>query len=164
MNDFVDRIKKLGVCKAFADKVENVGSKKQLMDVALSVAALPWICENICKGNITPEEIAYSFSSFINGRYVRREDGYTSAIFCNPDTEEIVVNTTAVLIIGFYGRVVVPKNHVCEVHLCKSNVRFRGKGHIELYAYDAWYDHSDVCHGTIIYRKNPTDYGLVAPH
>lgn len=63
---------------------------------------------------------------FNNGKYIRDKDGYTSTMYCLPEAESITITSTLTLIIGFNGRIIIPKGRIGELYLCKSNVTIEG--------------------------------------
>lgn len=136
MKEFIEKIKRLGVCDEYADKVERIGSKKSMLDVALSGGALPWICDAICKGHIKPEEIRKDFANFNEGRYVRDMDGYTSTLWCYPDNVEIKIDSTTALIICHNGEIVVDRP-ICELYLVHCDCIIRGNGIAKVHLYNS---------------------------
>lgn len=134
-DDFIHKVKRLGICDEYAEKVAKAGSKKSFMDIALSSGATPGVCEMIRRGELTQETIAKEFESF-NGKYVRSKDGYTSKMHCLPDTDEIIIDTTLTLIIGFNGVIHVPANRVCELYIVKSDARIEAECTAIVHSYD----------------------------
>ena len=133
--EFIAKAKRLGLCQEYTDKVDKAGSKLAFMQIALDANAMPWLCESICKGwGLTPEYIAQKFAPFNNGRFIRN-DGYTSAMFCLPPEDEIKIDTTATLIIGFNGKIKVDRP--CEIYLCNSQVVIIGNGAPRCYLYNS---------------------------
>lgn len=134
MVKFIEGAKARGLCKEYIAKVDKAGSKKALIDIALDANGLPYVCEAVCKGYLSPTYISKSFAPFNNGKYVKNE-GYTSSMYCQPSTDILEIKTTATLIIGFRGRVVIP--HICELYLADSEVAIEGEGTALCYLYNS---------------------------
>lgn len=135
LEQFKDNAKKHGICDMLKDW-ENARSKKQLMDVALSIRGIEYLCNAIAQGwGISPEVIAEEFAPFNNGRYVRDKDGYTSCMYCRPE-EDIHVTTTAALIIDCKKEIIIDKP-VCEIYLVDSKVKITGEGRAKVYLYNS---------------------------
>lgn len=110
------------------------------MDLALSARGISFVAKAIAEGwGITPDQICTEFKPFLNGKYVRDKDGYTSAVYCSDGKEncvaEINATTTAILVIGFIGTIFIPQNRICEMHLVNSKCYIRGEGRGNVYAY-----------------------------
>ncbi len=128
-----------GICEMSAEW-DNCKSKKQLIDLALSIRGIEYIAKAISEGwGIDAKTICREFASFNCGKYVRDKDGYTSAIYCSDGKEncvaEINATTTAILVIDFVGRIIIPENRICEIHLVNSKCYIRGEGRGYVYAY-----------------------------
>lgn len=108
------------LCKEYFDKLNNAKSKKALIDLALDANGLSWTAEAVVKEELPIEVIANDFKPFLNGKYVREADGFTSALFCDFDGE-IRVTTTCALIIGYKGIVRVDRP-IAELYLANSDV------------------------------------------
>ena len=138
MEIFRHNASRLGLCDTYAQKWDGCRSKRQLFDLATDINSLSYIAETTAKGyGLTSKFIHDEFSQFINGRYISSHDGYTSAIYCLCDNDEITVNTTAVLIIGFNGLINIPANRPCELHLCQCKADIVGEGNGVVYLYDS---------------------------
>lgn len=134
-DDFIQKIKRLEICNDYAERVAKAGSKKSFMDIALSSGATSWVCEMIRRGELTPETILYTFKNFNNGAYIRERDGYTSKMYCLPDTDSITIDTTLTLIIGFKGTIAA--NRLCELYLVNCDVDIVGDGHPIAHSYNS---------------------------
>lgn len=144
MDNFYRNAKRLGLCDAFSERWSNCKSKKQLYDLACDINSLQYLCESICKGwGLSADYIATEFAPFVNGKCVFKGDGYTSCIWCQPDTNIIKIDTTATLAIGFNGTVVPPI--IGELYLCNSNIRLIGDGAVVAYLYNSNIVSSDKC-------------------
>lgn len=127
-----------GICEMSADW-DKCKSKKQLIDLALSIRGIEYIAKAVSEGwGIDAETICREFAPFINGKYVRDKDGYTSALYCSFKEEspaEIYAEQTALLVIGFIGNIYIPKNRICEIHLVDSKCYVVSKGKANIYVY-----------------------------
>ena len=127
-----------GICEMSADW-DKCKSKKQLIDLALSIRGIEYIAKAVSEGwGIDVDTICREFAPFNYGKYVRDKDGYTSALWCSSKEEspaEIYAEQTALLVINFIGNIYIPKNRICEIHLINSKCYIRGEGKGYVYAY-----------------------------
>lgn len=138
LQDFFDNAKSRNLCERGAKIWEHCKSKKSLIDFALG----SWGCDFLCTAirdnwSVDPQEIKREFENFNCGRYTRDKDGYTSKMYCLPETDEITIDTTLTLIIGFNGVVHVPENRVCELYIVKSDVRLEAECNAIVQSYDS---------------------------
>lgn len=127
-----------GICEML-DDWNNAKSKKQLIDVALSIRGIEYIATAIAQGwGISPDVIERDFPMFINGRYTRDKDGYTSQMYCRYEGK-IDITTTAALIIGFDG--VIKADRPCELYIVNSTAMITGNGIPKVYAYNSKIEH-----------------------
>lgn len=134
LEDFRNNAESHGICEMSKDW-DGCKSKKQLIDLALSIRGIEYIATAIGEGwGISPKQICKEFEPFNNGRYVRDKDGYTSALYCS-DGSDITANVTALLVIDFDGSIFVPKNYICEIHAVNSKFKVLGEGTVNLYRY-----------------------------
>lgn len=138
LEDFRENATKHGICEMSADW-DKCKSKKQLIDLALSIRGIEYIAKAISEGwGIDADTICREFAPFINGKYVRNKDGYTSALWCSFKEEspaEIYAEQTALLVIGFIGNIYIPKNRICEIHAVNSKFNAYGDGVLRLKSY-----------------------------
>lgn len=154
---FKKNAKTHGICDMLHDW-DNCKSKKQLMDVALSIRGIEYIARSTAEGwGLTPDYISLEFAPFNNGKYIRNMDGYTSALFCASESSMITITTTAVLVIGYDGEIVIPRNHICELYICQSNVVIHGDGRGLAYLYNSTINNPDTAPVVI---KEDKHYGL----
>lgn len=139
MQNFLRNAKRLGLCEEYTDKWTAAKSKKQLLDVALDANGLSFVANAVAKGYLTAGYICSDFFPFINGKYIRHKEGYTSALYCScgndNDLTAFEAKTTALLVINFVGTITIPKNRICEMHLvnCKCCIKSEGRGNVYLY-------------------------------
>lgn len=137
MNTFAEFIEKSKstLCKEYMGRLDKAGSKAQLINLALDANGLPWVAESVAKGELPIEVISNDFKPFLNGNFTRIGNGFTSQIYCQPPEDEIKITTTATLIIGFKGKVIVDRP--CRLYLCKSDVTIIGTATPEVYLYNS---------------------------
>lgn len=127
-----------GICEMSADW-DKCKSKKQLIDLALSIRGIEYIAKAISEGwGIDADTICREFAPFNYGKYVREKDGYTSALWCSSKEEspaEIYAEQTALLVINFIGNIYIPKNRICEIHAVNSKFNVYGDGVLRLKPY-----------------------------
>lgn len=135
LEDFLENAQVEGICDEYRDDVVNCGSKKQLMDMALSVKGADYLCDAIAKGwGVSPQEISKRFAPYINGKYTL-DKGYTSTMYCQYNGS-IVCETTLLTLIECNIEVEIPEYHTCEIYACgKCNIRVKGKGQVLVVTY-----------------------------
>ena len=138
LEDFRKNAAEHGICEMSAEW-DKCKSKKQLIDLALSIRGIEYIAKAISEGwGIDADTICREFATFINGKYVRDKDGYTSALYCSSKEEspaEIYAEQTALLVINFIGNIYIPKNRICEIHAVNSKFNAYGDGVLRLKSY-----------------------------
>lgn len=139
--EFIEKAKS-NLCKEYTDKLNRAGSKKAMLDLALDSNGLSWTAEAVAKGDLSADTIANDFKPFLNGKYIREKDGYTSAMYCRPPEDKIEIATTAALIIGFDG--VVKVDRPCELHIVNSKCMIVGTGIPQVYAYNSEVEHPNT--------------------
>lgn len=135
LEDFLENAQVEGICDEYRDRVVNCGSKKQLMDMALSAKGSDYLCDAIAKGwGISPQEISKRFAPYINGKYTL-DKGYTSTMYCQYKGS-IACEITLLILIECDVDVEIPKNCVCCIYACgKCNIRIKGKGQVLVVTY-----------------------------
>lgn len=127
-----------GICEMSAEW-DKCKSKKQLIDLALSIRGIEYIAKAVSEGwGIDADTICREFAPFNYGKYVREKDGYTSALYCSSKEEspaEIYAEQTALLVINFIGNIYIPKNRICEIHAVNSKFNAYGDGVLRLKSY-----------------------------
>lgn len=135
LEQFKSNAKERGICEMIADW-DNAKSKKQLVDLCLSAKALPYVANAIAEGwGISPEVIADEFKPFLNGRYIRTSDGYTSALYCGV-YDGIEITTTTALIVDCTG-VVIVNRPITELYIVNSNVAIKRNILARVYSYNS---------------------------
>lgn len=135
LEQFIENAQVEGICDEYRDTLLSCGSKKQLMDMALSAKGSDYLCDAIAKGwGISPQEICNRFSKYINGAYVFEGD-YTSAMYCNYNGI-IQCHTTLLVLIESNGVVKIPPRHICQIYLSgKCSIRVEGEGECIIVVY-----------------------------
>jgi len=122
-NDWLKQIQEAGLlCEEYTDKVELAMNKTQLIDLAFDANGISFIPEMESKGYALPyESIISEYGGFVNGRYKRSKDGYTSSMYvlCEDDVE---VDTTITCFLGCKCWVILPEFSFREIYLDKNCV------------------------------------------
>lgn len=137
LEQFRENARKEVICDRYAEKWDSAGSKRGLMDLALSSQGADFVCDGIAKGwGISADEIRRRFGKYINGRYVYEdESGYSSVMYCGYEGSIDVENTLVVLIDSDVV-LSVPDWHVCDVYASgKVSISVVGGGRVRLIAY-----------------------------
>lgn len=136
LQDFFENAKERNLCERGAKIWEHCKSKKSLIDFALGSWGADYVASAISNGwGIDPEEIAKEFSQFLNGKYTRERDGYTSKMYCLPDADSITIDTTLTLIIGFKGTITADR--ICELYLVNCKADVVGNGTVMVHSYNS---------------------------
>ena len=124
------------LCSEFIKIWDSCKSKKQLMDMALGAKGVDFLCASIAEGwGISPESLAYDFEPFMNGRYVRDIDGYTSKMYCR-FMGKVIADTTIVTLIDSEVKLEVPKSSICEVYCAGDcSIDVKGDGEVVFICY-----------------------------
>lgn len=150
-----------GICE-MSEEWDNCKSKKQLIDLALSIRGIEYIAKAISEGwGIDADTICREFAPFNYGKYVRDKDGYTSAMYCRFGSTKlpmpIEATQTAILVIEHTGSIYIPKNRICEIHLVNSDSVIYGEGKAKVYSYGSTvrYDVNTKCDITVVKKAKP---------
>lgn len=136
LDKFIANAKRIGLCREYTLKVDKAMSRKAFMDIALDSNGLSYVSEAIAHHEmLSASYIAREFAPFNNGRYVRDKDGYSSSMYCCPETLP-VIQTTAALIVSHRGRVVVDKP-LSVLYIVDSEIELVGDGRCILYLYNS---------------------------
>ena len=126
----------LGLCTAYKDKWDKANDKEALMDMATDAKGMDMIADSCSNGwGLSSEYIAKSFSDYINGKWQRRNDGYTSEMYVM-HKEDVAIRSTLTLFIDCECDVIVPKGIIAEIYLSgNSNVHIKCDGHCYVIKY-----------------------------
>ena len=126
-----------GICESYALLWDKAGSKKQLMDIALSAQGADFLCDAIAKGwGLSTQEIVARFKRYINGVYTyEAPSGYTSVLYCKY-YGAIDAEDTLVVLIDCDATINVPDWAVCSIYATGfTNLSIVGGGRVRLIAY-----------------------------
>lgn len=142
-----------GICEEYLDLWDKCISKKDIMDMALRVKAIDYLCDAIAKGwGISSQEIVRKFSPYINGKYIHEVQGYTSQMFCGIDGS-LECKTTLLCAIDCNLIITIPKNHICEIYTTKSNLHLVGSGRVIVVTYGEKDDVTITCDDSVHYKR-----------
>lgn len=134
LEQFKTEAKRHGICDMLNDW-ENAKSKKQLMDLALSIRGIEYIARSIFEGwGLDADYISKEFGQFCNGGYVRQGEGYSTILYCQYPND-IHINETAALIIDCHGLIRVDRS-ISELYIVNSNVTVNGRAFVYSYNSD----------------------------
>ena len=137
LEQFRENAREERICDRYAELWDRAGSKRGLMDLALSAQGADFVCDGIAKGwGISADEIRRRFGKYINGRYVYEdESGYSSVMYCGYEGS-IDVESTLVVLIDSDVVLVVPDFCVVDIY-ATGNVSLSvvGGGRVRLIAY-----------------------------
>lgn len=124
------------MCNEYHDMWDKCHSNKQIMDMSLGVKAVDFLCDSIAKGwGLSPDYIYDRFENFINGRYVSKQNGYTSKMYCRYKGE-INADTTMLVLINSDADITLPKNGMCEIYCTgKCEIGVSGEGRAAFVCY-----------------------------
>lgn len=128
----------LRLCGEYKKKWDACTSKKELIDLVLDSNGVEFLADAITFGwGCSQEFLLKEFSDFINGKYQRKKDGYTSELYVEPHGV-IELRNTITVIVGGKASVIVPPNFFGRVYVCGDggSLIFGGNGgSIELFVY-----------------------------
>ena len=128
----------LGLCGEYKDRWDKCSNKKDLIDLALDSNGVEFLADAMTFGwGCSQEFLLNEFADFINGRYQRKKDGYTSELYVEPHGE-IELRSTITVIAGGRANVIVPPNFFGMVYVCGdggSLIFGSNGGSIELFVY-----------------------------
>lgn len=134
---FKEDAKLKGACCAYMEKWDKCGSKKQLIDLALTAQGMDYLASAISQGwGLSSKYLSTTFRKYINGDYVHRDEkGYDSMMFCN-FIGSVEVITTGMLVVDSKIFIEVPQGHICEIYATGENsISISGKGDVILVVY-----------------------------
>ena len=128
----------LGLCGEYKDRWDKCSNKKELIDLALDSNGVEFLADAMTFGwGCSQEFLLNEFADFINGKYQRKKDGYTSELYVEPHGE-IELRSTLTVIAGGCANVIVPPNFFGRVYVCGdggSLIFGSNGGSIELFVY-----------------------------
>lgn len=163
MNDLLTFKRKammLGLCTSYKDKWDKANDKEALMVMATDAKGMDMMADSCSNGwGLTSEYISNNFSDYINGKWRREKDGYTSEMYVL-HKEDVIIRSTLTLFIDSECTVSVPKDVIAEIYLSgKSNVNISCEGHCYVIRYgkDCYFtsEGSGVVHEKFIDNSEP---------
>lgn len=125
----------LNICARYRREWDKSTNLQDIMDMALSAQGVEFTCDACAfKWGLSRDYILNNVGDYINGRYQRNKDGYTSEMYV-ADKGEKTLRSTLNLLIGCNGTVIVPKFHICKIYVCESDISLHSIGKCELYIY-----------------------------
>ena len=108
-----------GICDEYRVRWSKCHNRKSIMDMALSVRAVDYVCNSIAKGwaSLCEEDIKRDFGRFINGNYARDCGGYLSEMYCGYSGEIVYRKTILTLIFCKDVKIIVPKGHIVQIYV-----------------------------------------------
>lgn len=128
---------KEGICEKYALLWDKAGSKKQLMDLAMTAQGADFLCDSIAKGRgITSDLIVSKFKRYINGVYTYEDPtGYSSVMYCQY-YGAIDAEDTLLILVDCDAIISVPDWAVCDIYATGfTNLSIIGGGRVRLIAY-----------------------------
>ena len=120
MNEILELKRKaclLGLCEKYKDKWDSCKDKKELIDLVLDSNRVEFLADAMTFGwGVSSEFILREFSDFINGRYQRKKDGYTSELYVKP-RGVIRLRSTITVIVSGSANVIVPYGFIGKVYV-----------------------------------------------
>lgn len=126
------------MCPVFRKAVDEAQTKKSFVDMALTPQGCAWLCERLATGcGLSATYISDNFNTFNNGGYIMQANGYTSSMYCQPSSSDIIINTTLTLIVDYKGRIRLT-SPICALYLVNSDVDITGmKTSADVYLYNS---------------------------
>ena len=129
----------LGLCDEYKAAWNGVGSKKDLVDMALDANGVAFMAKSVAEGwGLSRDYILENFGDYVNEGYVRDRGGYTSKLYVDYGGD-IFQPATLNLLIGCNTSVLVPESSVCKIYVCgMSDVRISCVGKCYVYVYGGY--------------------------
>lgn len=136
LKQYRENARENNLCAEYSEKWDACKNNKQIIDMAFGAKGVDYLCDTIAKGwGISPDVICERFESFINGRYISQQNGYTSKMYCK-FTGNITSDTTLLCLIDCDVTINVPGSSICEIYCTgKCNVTVCGYGRAAFICY-----------------------------
>lgn len=131
----------LGLCGQYKEIWDNCKSKKDLVDAAIDANGIEFMADSIAFGwGLDKGFLITEFDEYINGKYRRIKDGYSSELHVGEENNTIsVISTLNLFAYSKNVTIYVPQNSFCRIYLAKcSNVCIKNDGKFELYVYGSF--------------------------
>ena len=163
LEEYRENARKNNLCQEYTDIWDSCKNNKQVFDMAVGAKGVDYLCDTIAKGwGISPSVISERFRPFINGRYISKQNGYTSSMYCEYKGE-FTASTEVLAIIKSDVVISIPKNMICEIYtvgVCK--IKLTGEGRCVVISYGDENDalvESSCSNMKRIYKKERDHYG-----
>lgn len=128
-----------GVCAKYQRLWAGVTDRKGLFDMGMSIQGVEFFADSIAFGwgDVKAEYVADNFADLVNGKYISKQDGYTSEMYIGEQSRTITARTTLLVLVGVTKAVVnIPEYSACMIYLCGScDVEINNNGTLRLYDY-----------------------------
>ena len=128
----------LGLCGQYKSIWDGCKSKKDLIDTAIDANGIEFMADSIAfDWGLSKEFILSEFGEYINGKYQRMRDGYSSELYVGAESNTISVRSTLNLFAYCDGvTTFVPNGCFCRIYLVKChNAHIKNDGKFELVVY-----------------------------
>lgn len=126
----------LGLCGGYKEKWDSATSKEALIDMALDSNGVEMLADAAAFGwGMDIQYMKRTFSDYINGKWKRSKDGYTSCLYVdfNGQIEQYCTLTT---VLSSNVEFHVPGGSVCKLYVGgESTVHITGEGVCFVYSY-----------------------------
>lgn len=124
------------LCAEYSAKWDACASNKNLADLGLEVNGIYYLCASVAnRWGMTTEYLSERFKHFINGSYVKKNDGYSAEFYCRYEGN-IQVRTTVLGVVECNAHITIPRNHICEICLAgECDIELSGEGQAVLVIY-----------------------------
>ena len=139
MNDllsFKRNVMMLGLCASYKNKWDATTNKEELMDMALYSYGVELLADAHSFGfGMDIQYMEQVFSDYINGKWKRSMDGYTSCLYVDFNGR-IEQDCTLTTVLDSRVEFHIPKGNVCKLYVgAESTVHITGEGVCYVYSY-----------------------------
>lgn len=126
----------LGLCGGYKEKWDAATSKEALMDIALDSNGVEMLADAAAFGwGMDIQYMKRTFFGYINGKWKRNKDGYTSCLYVDFNGQ-IEQDCTLTTVLSSKVEFNVPKGSVCKLYVSGgSEVNITGEGICYVYSY-----------------------------
>ena len=126
----------LGLCTSYKDKWDEATSKEALMDMALDSNGVEMLADAAAFGwGMDIQYMKRTFSDYINGKWKRNKDGYTSCLYVDFNGQ-IEQDCTLTTVLASKVEFHVQRGNVCKLYVGgNSAVNITGDGACYVYSY-----------------------------
>lgn len=126
----------LGLCGGYKDKWDAATSKEALMDIALDSNGVEMLADASAFGwGMDIQYLKRTFSDYINGKWNRSKDGYTSCLYVDFNGQ-IENDCTITTVLASKVTFNVPKGSICKLYVAGgTELNITGEGICYVYSY-----------------------------